>query len=105
MRELTVNAVLVYLKGLLLIKILKFGAQRCAPCRALDNALKGVDEAIISFDVDKTPEVREQYGINNGIPVLIFLYNDIEVYRTIGAYTKREINNIIRDILNGKKNK
>lgn len=67
-----------------MIKILKFGASWCNPCKALDKQLKGVDLPIISYDVDEEEEMTERYEILS-TPVLVFVdENGNEKDRFIG---------------------
>lgn len=59
--------------------VVKFGAEWCGPCRAMDQALgslKGQFSSrarFIQIDVDEKPELFEHYGKGSGIPqIMIF---------------------------------
>lgn len=70
----------------MIVKIEKYGASWCMPCKVLDKTLEQVSGIeIIKHDVDEEPELTEEKKIRN-VPVLI-LYNENneEVDRIVGA--------------------
>ena len=67
------------------MKILKFAAEWCGPCKMLSKTLEGYDEVPIEeIDIDKHQEVAIRYGIR-GVPTLVLLDdNGTEVRRKSG---------------------
>ena len=64
-----------------MIKLIKFGASYCAPCRAMMPILEELKNkiGIDDIDVDEVdPVVLTNYKIRN-IPVLVLLKDDKEV--------------------------
>ena len=64
-----------------MIKLIKFGASYCAPCRAMMPILEELKNkiGIEDIDVDEVdPVVLTNYKIRN-IPVLVLLKDDKEV--------------------------
>jgi len=80
-------------------KVLKLGAEWCAPCRALSEMLKQVtDVPIEELDVDENEEICEKYKIRN-IPVLLFLNEkDEELGRTVGNISLETFYNKIKEL-------
>lgn len=80
-------------------KVLKLGAEWCAPCRALSEMLKQVtDVPIEELDVDENEEICEKYKIRN-IPVLLFLNEkDEELGRTVGNISLEAFYNKIKEL-------
>lgn len=80
------------------MKLIKFGAEWCGPCRALIPILEEIKDLIevIEYDVDEAPvELLKQYKIRN-IPVLVLEKDNEELWRHIGTISKemleKEIN-------------
>lgn len=89
------------------LQVLDFNAKWCGPCRAMAPAIhalmeehnvEGSNVEIKEIDVDEDPTSREKFGIS-GIPTLVFLKDDVEVYRTSGAQPKDKIAKKINEIL------
>lgn len=70
----------------MIVKIEKYGASWCMPCKVLDKTLEQVSGVeIVKHDVDEEPELTEEKKIRN-VPVLIFYNeNNEEVDRIVGA--------------------
>lgn len=70
----------------MIVKIEKYGASWCMPCKVLDKTLEQVSGVeIVKHDVDEEPELTEEKKIRN-VPVLIFYdENNEEVDRIVGA--------------------
>lgn len=70
----------------MIVKIEKYGASWCMPCKVLDKTLEQVSGIeIVKHDVDEEPELTEEKKIRN-VPVLIFYNeNNEEVDRIVGA--------------------
>lgn len=75
------------------MKVIKFGANWCGPCRVLDTRLKGfTDCPIIKYNIDELPEdMLTKYNIVN-IPVtILFDDEDNEIRRWIGAFNIQQL--------------
>ena len=75
-------------------RILKFGAQWCAPCRQQDNILKELNIEVEHIDIDDNDEMVEQYHIMS-IPTIVILINDKEINRIVGNVDKQILKNNI----------
>ena len=84
------------------MKVLKFGAEWCMPCKVLNKNLENFSDCeVVKYDVDDVDEdMLSQFKIRN-IPVTILLNNnDEEVKRWIGVFNVQEISDKIKE-LNG----
>lgn len=75
------------------MKVYKFGAEWCGPCRTLNRNLNYFKECeVVNFNVDETDEeTLNKYNIRN-IPVTILVDdNDNELYRWVGLFNVNEI--------------
>lgn len=82
------------------MKIEKYGASWCGPCKMLDKTLDLIpkDIEIIKFDADEDEELFVEKGIKS-VPVLIFYDDDgNEVNRLIGAVSQQKIMDIVKTI-------
>lgn len=73
------------------MKLLKFSATWCGPCKMLEKLLADYDHPLVgamqSIDVDNNPDMAMKYGIRS-VPTLIILdATDNEVRRTSGMQT------------------
>jgi thioredoxin 1 len=72
------------------MKILKFYADWCGPCKQLSKLLDRLKEEhtdieIIPINVEEEEELTSKYGIHN-VPVLVKLNDDeVEIDRSLGA--------------------
>lgn len=76
-----------------MIKIIKFGAPWCGPCRVQDPILDEVSQEgyiVEKINVDENEEMVEKYDIST-VPTLLFFDNDKLVERKIGLMRKGEI--------------
>ena len=74
------------------MKILRFTASWCGPCKSL---AKNLEEAnllipIEVVDIDVQSDVAVEYGIR-GVPTLVMLDENIEVKRLVGSKTITEL--------------
>ena len=79
-----------------MIKIVKFGAPWCGPCRNQDQILEELEQEgynIEKVNVDENEELVEQYGVRN-VPTLLFFDDDKLVERRVGLTRKDEIKDI-----------
>lgn len=82
-----------------MIKVLKFGADWCSPCKILDPVLVELRDEMpnVEFqfvDVEKEPEVAEKFGVM-GIPRVFIFKNDEIVEDFTGFKPKMAIENMI----------
>ena len=76
-----------------MLKLIKFGASWCGPCRAMVPILEELQDKIDinEIDVDEVdPIVLTNYKIRN-IPVLILLKDNKEVWRHVGSISKSNL--------------
>ena len=82
------------------MKILKFYAEWCGPCRQLAKNIDKVKEShpeleVESINVDENEELIEKYGIKD-LPVIIKLAEDgSEVSRNVGLLTVSDLEKFI----------
>jgi thioredoxin 1 len=74
------------------MKIIRFTASWCQPCKMLAKTLEDVDTQIPIevIDIDENQELAMNYGIR-GVPTLVMLDGDIEVKRLVGMKMKNEL--------------
>lgn len=82
-----------------MLKLIKFGASWCGPCRSLVPILEELKSRIIIEDIDVDevdPVVLTNYKIRN-IPVLIITKDNVEVWRHVGSISKAELENKLKE--------
>lgn len=82
-----------------MLKLIKFGASWCGPCRSLVPILEELKSRIIIEDIDVDevdPVVLTNYKIRN-IPVLIITKDNVEVWRHVGGISKAELENKLKE--------
>ena len=87
------------LKYLSMIKLIKFGASYCAPCRAMMPILEELKDKVVIEDIDVDevdPVVLTNYKIRN-IPVLIITKDNVEVWRHVGSISKVDLENKLKE--------
>jgi len=74
------------------MKILRFTASWCGPCKALAMSLEEANLGlpIEVIDIDIQSNVAVEYGIR-GVPTLVMLDENIEVKRLVGSKTVTEL--------------
>lgn len=75
-----------------MIKVTRFTASWCSPCRALSPIIEEVKKEIFdvefeTIDIDATPEVASKYGIMS-IPVVVIEKDGKETDRFVGLQPK-----------------
>jgi len=75
------------------MRILKFGATWCNPCKTLAKLLEEIEMPCVveNFDIEELPELAQKYRVR-GVPTLVYLNSeDVEVKRLVGAQSKLKI--------------
>lgn len=82
-----------------MLKLLKFGASYCAPCRSLTPILEELKDKVTIEDIDVDevdPVVLTNYKIRN-ILVLIITKDNVEVWRHVGSISKVDLENKLKE--------
>lgn len=76
------------------MKVLRFTASWCQPCKMLAKTLEDVNTnvPIEVIDIDDNSELAKDYGIR-GVPTMVMLDGDTEVKRLVGMSQKKELEN------------
>jgi len=74
------------------MKILRFTASWCGPCKSLAMNLEqaNLQMPIEVIDIDVQSDIAVEYGIR-GVPTLVMLDENIEVKRLVGSKTITEL--------------
>ena len=74
------------------MKILKFQADWCQPCKALTKLIEEIDTKteIEAIDIDKEPLTAAKYGIRS-VPTLVKIDENGIVDRLIGHKNRKEV--------------
>ncbi len=74
------------------MKVLRFTASWCQPCKMLEKTLEDVETQIPIevIDIDENQGLAMDYGIR-GVPTLVMLDGDIEVKRVSGVLMKNQL--------------
>ena len=80
------------------IKVLKFSATWCTPCKVLSGILKDV-EGITNVDIDQDRQLAIDYQVKS-VPTMVFLKDGVEMERTTGLITVATYNQIINKLNN-----
>jgi len=88
-----------------MVIVKKFGAEWCAPCRALKPVIEQLKEefagkaTIIEYDVDYSPEESQQYNVTS-IPLVVVEKDGVIVERFQGLSSKLAYTNAINEAIN-----
>lgn len=74
------------------MKVIRFTASWCGPCKMLAKTLEDIDTQIPIevIDIDENQDLAMNYGIR-GVPTLVMLDGDVEVKRLVGMKMKNEL--------------
>lgn len=84
-----------YIKGSKPV-VVDFSAEWCGPCKMMDPVLHQIKEKIgdramiLKIDIDKSPQIVEQYNIR-AVPTLIIFKDGEMLWRNSGVTSAREI--------------
>ncbi len=85
------------------MKVLKIGAVWCSGCLIMKPRWADIEKEMPHliteyYDFDKDKDVMEKYGIDNKLPVFIFLDKDEnEILRLTGEMDKKELIRVINE--------
>jgi len=74
------------------MKVLRFTASWCTPCKMLEKILEDVKTQIPIevIDIDENQQLAMDYGIR-GVPTLVMIDGDVEVKRVSGTLMKNQL--------------
>ena len=77
------------------MKMLKFQAEWCGPCKMMSMVIKGAEDKIkvpvVEIDIEKEEATAIRYGIRS-VPTMILLdENDTEIKRKVGAMNEQQL--------------
>lgn len=74
------------------MKVLKFYADWCQPCKMLSKTLEDVetDVEFEDIDIDEQMDLAKQYGVR-GVPTMVMLNDGVEVKRVSGYMSKEKL--------------
>lgn len=73
--------------------VVKFGAEWCAPCKAMIPILKEVNDMgvkVIDIDIEELGDLASEFGVSS-IPTIIYYQNGERLDTTIGSVSKDRI--------------
>jgi len=82
------------------MKILRFTASWCEPCKALSKTIDRIDTEvpIQVIDIDDQPELAQHFNIRS-VPTLVKIDEDKkEVERTVGMATQSDLDKFINSL-------
>ena len=81
-----------------MLKLIKFGADFCQPCKTLDAILNNID----SVEIEKVDIMEDQNRANENsvrkIPTMILTKNNQEIWRHVGVLPQTEIESKIKEL-------
>lgn len=79
-----------------MIKVLRFTASWCGPCKSLaplvESVKRDVPVEVIDIDEEASTKLASQFGVR-GVPTLVMLDDDREVKRLVGMTSKDKLEN------------
>lgn len=87
------------------MKLIRITAMWCMSClvmkRVWDKTLPKEWE-VLDYDFDEDKEIVEKYDVGKILPVVIIFSEGKEIKRIIGEHSKKEMINIVKDIIDEK---
>lgn len=81
------------------MKILKFQATWCAPCKMLSKVFEDIkpdlQHELVEVDIDENSDLARQYNIR-GVPTLVLVDGDTEIERKSGFMTEPQLKAFLR---------
>jgi len=82
-----------------IMKILKFYADWCGPCKMLSKTIESIKEEIPfeveEIDADNNAEMAKKYNIR-GLPTMVIVDGESEVKRHVGNMTADQVKEFIK---------
>ena len=85
------------------ITFIDLGSVGCAPCKAMQSIMDGVERdygervAVVFYDVNENPDAARDFGVQM-IPTQVFLDADgVEFYRHVGVLPREEIDALLAE--------
>lgn len=76
------------------MKVLKFEASWCGPCKMLSKVFDGAagkyTTEVQVVDIDENPDLAKQYGVR-GVPTMVKLDGDVEIGRKVGMVNEAQL--------------
>lgn len=88
------------------LALVDFGAEWCAPCKAMIPVLKKISETygatvpVYSVDTDRFPELAAKHGVMS-LPTLLLFKNGAPVERIVGAVSEKELRKRLDPMVHG----
>ena len=80
------------------MKILKFSASWCGPCKMLSMTIASIKDeipySVEEIDVDTDSKLAQKFGIR-GVPTIILMDGDTEVKRKVGSMSLNELKTFV----------
>ena len=81
------------------MKLLKFSASWCGPCKMLSKTIEQVKDEldcdIIEIDIDDDFETANKFQIR-GVPTIVLMDGETEVARKTGSMSAAELKNFVK---------
>lgn len=77
------------------MRILKFHAQWCAPCKKLAKDFERENLRVESIDIEQEEDMVDEYGIRSVPTTIILDENDKEIKRWVGTFNVKEIHDYL----------
>ena len=82
-----------------IMKILKFYADWCGPCKMLSKTIDSIKEEIPfdveEIDADNNAEMAKKYNIR-GLPTMVIVDDETEVKRHVGNMTAEQVRDFVK---------
>jgi len=90
-----------------MLKLIKFGAKWCSPCKILDPRLEKLKQEFSdvvefqSIDVDEDIKTTADFNIK-AVPTVILLKDEQEVFKVVGAVNLEQLRKNLTKVINNE---